>query len=70
MADHVSLVVGLSLAFSSGFTWMLSIMMGVVFISSQLKVHAIRDALDEQEVDDRNCGYDPVVKQTIAKRPF
>jgi hypothetical protein len=34
---------------------MLSIMMGVVFISSQLKVHAVRDALDEQEVDDRNC---------------
>jgi hypothetical protein len=52
-------VVGLQFALSCGFTWLLSLMFGVLFVSSQIKVHAVKDALDQPEVSDGDCELSP-----------
>jgi hypothetical protein len=50
-------VIGLQFALSTGFTWLFTMMFGVLCVSSQLKVFAVKDALDEPEVSDGDCRY-------------
>lgn len=50
-------VIGLQFALSTGFTWLFTMMFGVLCVSSQLKVFAVKEALDEPEVSDGDCRY-------------
>lgn len=41
-------------------------MFGVLFVSSQLKVFAVKDSLDEPEVSDGDCSCKPPSNDKIC----
>lgn len=53
-----TVVIRLQFALSTGFTWLFTAMFGVFFVSSQIKVFAVKDSLDESEVSDGDCTFD------------